>query len=101
MQTGAQAVHPGYGFLSENTTFAGLCEDNGIAFVGPPASAIAAMGEGAALPPGWTLCTVYVLDLTHDLQHVTFTMTLASIRVCPRMRQEWLSSNDPCLICRQ
>ena len=45
LKTGSEAVHPGYGFLSENTTFAGLCEDNGIAFIGPPASAIAAMGE--------------------------------------------------------
>lgn len=42
-------MHPGYGFLSENTTFAGLCEDNGIAFIGPPASAIAAMGEHSPL----------------------------------------------------
>ncbi|CAL8464529.1 g4064 [Coccomyxa elongata] len=45
LRTGSEAVHPGYGFLSENTTFAGLCEDNGIAFIGPPASAIAAMGN--------------------------------------------------------
>lgn len=44
LRTGATAVHPGYGFLSENTEFSRSCEDNGIAFVGPPASAIAAMG---------------------------------------------------------
>ncbi len=42
--TGAQAVHPGYGFLSENEAFAQACEDAGIAFIGPPASAILAMG---------------------------------------------------------
>ncbi|GGO81342.1 3-methylcrotonyl-CoA carboxylase subunit alpha [Marinobacterium nitratireducens] len=46
--TGAQAIHPGYGFLSENTDFAKACEDNGIAFIGPPASAIAAMGSKSA-----------------------------------------------------
>ena len=43
--TGAQAVHPGYGFLSERTSFAQACADNGIAFIGPPINAIAAMGD--------------------------------------------------------
>ena len=46
--TGAQAIHPGYGFLSENEDFAQACADAGIAFIGPPASAIAAMGSKAA-----------------------------------------------------
>ncbi|WP_230661755.1 acetyl/propionyl/methylcrotonyl-CoA carboxylase subunit alpha [Psychrobacter sp. I-STPA10] len=43
-QTNAEAIHPGYGFLSENDAFAQACEDAGIAFIGPPASAITAMG---------------------------------------------------------
>ena len=44
-QTGAEAIHPGYGFLSENQDFARACADNGIVFVGPPPAAMAAMGE--------------------------------------------------------
>ncbi|WP_100658262.1 acetyl/propionyl/methylcrotonyl-CoA carboxylase subunit alpha [Alteromonas flava] len=47
-QTGADAIHPGYGFLSENAAFAKLCDDNNIIFVGPPIAAIEAMGSKSA-----------------------------------------------------
>lgn len=44
-KTGVEAIHPGYGFLSENTTFAAAVEAAGIVFIGPPASAIETMGD--------------------------------------------------------
>ncbi|MFV0665847.1 acetyl-CoA carboxylase biotin carboxylase subunit [Denitromonas sp.] len=63
-QTGAQAIHPGYGFLSENEDFCHACDEAGIVFIGPPVSAIQAMGSkseakkimgaaGVPLTPGY------------------------------------------------
>src|SRR5690348_15438038 len=44
-KAGADAIHPGYGFLSERATFAQACQDAGLIFIGPPAAAIEAMGD--------------------------------------------------------
>lgn len=48
VETGCDAIHPGYGFLSENAEFAGLCEKNNITFIGPKSSVIAGMGDKTA-----------------------------------------------------
>ena len=42
---GVSAIHPGYGFLSENEAFAKACEDNGIVFIGPPSDVLGKMGD--------------------------------------------------------
>src|SRR3954469_5512356 len=46
--SGADAIHPGYGFLSENTSFAEICADTHITFIGPPVSAMQVMGDKVA-----------------------------------------------------
>jgi 3-methylcrotonyl-CoA carboxylase alpha subunit len=47
-KSGAQAIHPGYGFMSENVEFAKACQEQGVVFIGPPVGAIAAMGSKSA-----------------------------------------------------
>jgi acetyl-CoA/propionyl-CoA carboxylase biotin carboxyl carrier protein len=72
-RAGAEAIHPGYGFLAENAPFAQACEDAGVVFIGPPASAIEAMGSktrarelmkaaGVPIVPGTTEAVATVSD---------------------------------------
>ena len=72
--TGAEAIHPGYGFLSENAQFAQACVDAGLVFVGPPASAIAAMGSKIVAKARMRAAGVPVLPgyegSNQDLEHL-------------------------------
>lgn len=60
-RTGAEAIHPGYGFLSENAAFAAACDRAGVVFVGPPARAIEVMGDKITAKNTVTACDVPVV----------------------------------------
>ena len=80
-QTGAEAIHPGYGFLSERASFVEALEEEGIAFIGPPAGAIAAMGDkieskklakkaGVNVVPGFVgeiRDTAHAIEISNDI----------------------------------
>ena len=65
-RAGAQAIHPGYGFLSENETFAADCARAGVVFIGPPPAAIAAMGSKSAAKTIMARAGVPVVPGYHD-----------------------------------
>ncbi|HWH74699.1 MAG TPA: biotin carboxylase N-terminal domain-containing protein [Methylibium sp.] len=85
--TGAQAVHPGYGFLSENAAFAQACADAGLAFVGPPPQAIRAMGlkaeskrlmaaAGVPLVPGYHGADQDAALLAREAAHIGYPVLI-------------------------
>lgn len=90
-QHGIQALHPGYGFLSENPAFAQACEDAGIVFVGPPAKAMADMGDkarskeimtaaGVPCVPGYHGAEQEVGQLQARAREIGFPVLLKSVK---------------------
>ena len=82
-QSGAEAIHPGYGFLAENAAFANACEAAGIVFIGPPASAIEAMGSktesralmqaaGVPIVPGATSPSANIEEATKQAEEIGY-----------------------------
>ncbi|MFL5321123.1 MAG: acetyl-CoA carboxylase biotin carboxylase subunit [Myxococcaceae bacterium] len=69
-KSGADAIHPGYGFLSENASFVRACEKAGITFIGPPASAMDAMGEKTRARANMIKAGVPVVPGTESLKTV-------------------------------
>ncbi|MBE2261557.1 MAG: acetyl/propionyl/methylcrotonyl-CoA carboxylase subunit alpha [Burkholderiaceae bacterium] len=85
--TGAQAIHPGYGFLSENEEFAQACADAGLVFIGPPPSAIKAMGlkaeskqlmerAGVPLVPGYHGSDQDAAMLRHEADRIGYPVLI-------------------------
>jgi 3-methylcrotonyl-CoA carboxylase alpha subunit len=85
--TGAQAIHPGYGFLSENEEFAQACADAGLVFIGPPPSAIKAMGlkaeskqlmekAGVPLVPGYHGTDQDAAMLKHEADRIGYPVLI-------------------------
>lgn len=90
-QHGIQALHPGYGFLSENPAFAKACEDAGIVFVGPPPQAMADMGDkarskeimtaaGVPCVPGYHGAEQEVEQLRARAQEIKYPVLLKSVK---------------------
>jgi 3-methylcrotonyl-CoA carboxylase alpha subunit len=80
-RSGAQAIHPGYGFLSENAEFAEACEAVGVRFIGPPATAMRAMGLKSAAKELMARSGVPVVPGYHGAAQDTETLASAAARI--------------------
>ncbi len=80
-RAGADAVHPGYGFLSERADFAAACRDAGITFIGPPVAAIEAMGSKSASKEAMQRAGVPVLPGYHGTDQAAETLVAEALKV--------------------
>jgi 3-methylcrotonyl-CoA carboxylase alpha subunit len=81
LRTGAEAIHPGYGFLSENADFADACAEAGIVFIGPPVAAIRAMGSKSAAKTLMEKASVPLVPGYHGEAQDLSTLSSAAGRV--------------------
>ncbi|KPI41604.1 Methylcrotonoyl-CoA carboxylase subunit alpha, mitochondrial [Cyphellophora attinorum] len=90
-EQGCQAIHPGYGFLSENAEFARRCAEQGVKFIGPPASAIESMGDkarskdimeqaGVACVPGYRGADQSAETLEKEADKMTYPVLIKAVR---------------------
>ena len=78
LMTGAQAIHPGYGFLSENAHFAGLCRENGIVFIGPDPESMEKFADKAILKELVDVAGLPVIPGTEAVPTLAEAITLAN-----------------------
>jgi 3-methylcrotonyl-CoA carboxylase alpha subunit len=81
VKAGAQAIHPGYGFLSENAAFAEACAKAGICFIGPPVAAIRAMGSKSAAKKIMAKAKVPLVPGYHDDDQTAKTLLAAANKI--------------------
>ncbi|MEM7080944.1 MAG: biotin carboxylase N-terminal domain-containing protein, partial [Pseudomonadota bacterium] len=79
--TGAQAIHPGYGFLSENAQFSGMCAEADISFIGPPVDAIRTMGSKSAAKQAMEAAGVPLLPGYHGADQTPAVLQDAAARI--------------------